>query len=418
MMKSVRILILSLLLLPMVLFSQSRKELERQRKNTLKQLETTTQMLKETKKSETATTNKLRIINQSIKEREALIDNIGLEIKAIDNEVDSLTEAKRLLEEELQRVKNEYAVMVRRTHIEQMNANWLTFLLSADDFSQALRRLRYLTEFSKYRQAQGEKILSLQTEIERQSNQLLADREQKEEIKNLNVKERENLTNDKRKQSQMLTQLKSKEKTLRAQQKQQQKKANELNSKIEKLIAEEIRKAEEAKKKKEGKTGTTKPADKTSGTVDAASTLTKEERLVAGNFEANKGRLPWPVEKGFVSGSFGVQPHPQLEHVTINNKGLYLQTTKGSSARAVFQGEVTQCFAIPGSNNAVIVKHGNYRTVYANLTTINVKVGDKVTAKQKIGTIYSDPENDNKTELYFQLWKDRTVIDPKPWLSR
>lgn len=410
------ILLLILVLAFSALGAQSRKELERQRKNTLKQLETTNQMLKETKKSETATTNKLRIINQSIKERQTLIDNIDLEINAIDSEVDSLTAARQRLMAELQRVKDDYAEMIRRTHIEQMNANWLTFLLSADDFSQALRRLRYLTEFSKYRQMQGEKILQLTAEIEQQSQQLLADRSAKEEIKNLNERERETLDRDKQKQAKMLTQLKAKEKDLRAQQKKQQKKANDLNNKIEKLIAEEIRKAEEAKKKSGGKSGgTTKPADKSGNNVDA---LTKEEQLVAGNFEANKGRLPWPVEKGFVSGNFGVQPHPQLEHVTINNKGIYLQTTKGSVARAVFQGEVTQCFAIPGTNNAVIVKHGNYRTVYANLTSINVKVGDKVAAKQKIGTIYSDPESDNKTELYFQLWKDRMVIDPKPWLSR
>lgn len=410
------ILLLILVLAFSALGAQSRKELERQRKNTLKQLETTNQMLKETKKSETATTNKLRIINQSIKERQTLIDNIDLEINAIDSEVDSLTAARQRLMAELQRVKDDYAEMIRRTHIEQMNANWLTFLLSADDFSQALRRLRYLTEFSKYRQMQGEKILQLTAEIEQQSQQLLADRSAKEEIKSLNERERETLDRDKQKQAKMLTQLKAKEKDLRAQQKKQQKKANDLNNKIEKLIAEEIRKAEEAKKKSGGKSGgTTKPADKSGNNVDA---LTKEEQLVAGNFEANKGRLPWPVEKGFVSGNFGVQPHPQLEHVTINNKGIYLQTTKGSVARAVFQGEVTQCFAIPGTNNAVIIKHGNYRTVYANLTSINVKVGDKVAAKQKIGTIYSDPESDNKTELYFQLWKDRTVIDPKPWLSR
>ncbi len=416
-MKNVRnILLFITLIIAVAVSGQSRKELERQRKNTLKQLETTTQMLKETKQNEKATSNKLRIINQSIKERQKLIDNIGMEINAIDTEVDSLTSVRDQLSTELVRIKNDYATMIRRTHIEQMNANWLTFLLSADDFSQAIRRLRYLNEFSKYRQQQGERILEITAQIEQQSQQLLADRQQKEEIKVLNERERATLDSDKQKQAKMLSQLKAKEKDLRAQQRKHQKKADELNRKIEKLIAEEIRKAEEAKKKKQG--GSTKPADKPGEDSGKESTMTKEEKLVAGNFEANKGRMPWPVEKGFVSGSFGVQPHPQLEHVTINNKGIYLQTTKGSAARAVFQGEVTQCFAIPGSNNAVIVKHGNYRTVYANLTSIFVKVGDKVSAKQKIGTIYSDPENDNKTELYFQLWKDKTVINPQPWLSK
>ena len=146
--------------------------------------------------------------------------------------------------------------------------------------------------------------------------------------------------------------------------------------------------------------------------------MTKEETLIAGNFEKNKGRLPWPVEKGFVSGKYGVQPHPVLEHVTINNKGIYIQTTSSCEARSVFEGVVTQRFSVPGSNNAVIIKHGNYRTVYANLTEIYVKEGDKVSPKQRIGKIYVDSDNDNKTELYFQIWKDKSLENPSLWLAR
>ena len=187
-------------------------------------------------------------------------------------------------------------------------------------------------------------------------------------------------------------------------QKQQQKKADELNRQIEKLIAAEI---EKSKKKQTGTTSTSNVQQ-----------LTKEEALIAGNFEKNKGRLPWPVEKGYISGKYGVQPHPVLEHVTINNKGIHIKTNSNSDARAVFEGEVTQCFSIPGSNNAVIIRHGNYRTVYANLTSIYVKVGDKVTPKQKIGRIYTDPEDDNNTELQFQVWRDKSTENPSLWLAR
>ena len=145
--------------------------------------------------------------------------------------------------------------------------------------------------------------------------------------------------------------------------------------------------------------------------------MNREEKLVAGNFEKNKGKLPLPVEKGFISGHYGIQPHPFLDKVQVNNKGTYIQTPAGSDARAIFEGEVTQCFSVPGSNNSVIIKHGNYRTVYSNLTTLYVKAGDKVSTKQKIGKVFTDKENDNKTELYIMVYKDTEIQNPETWLA-
>ncbi|HLP04795.1 MAG TPA: peptidoglycan DD-metalloendopeptidase family protein, partial [Paludibacter sp.] len=155
-------------------------------------------------------------------------------------------------------------------------------------------------------------------------------------------------------------------------------------------------------------------APRTSGSVSA---LTREETLLAGNFERNRGRLPWPTSNGFISGHFGVQPHPVLKHVTTNNKGIYIQTPAGSVARAVFEGKVTQIFYIQG-NNGIIVQHGNYRTVYANLSQIFVREGQTVSAKQNIGKVYTDPDNDNKTELYFQVYNGRNVMNPEGWIAR
>ncbi len=140
--------------------------------------------------------------------------------------------------------------------------------------------------------------------------------------------------------------------------------------------------------------------------------------MLSGNFERNIGRLPWPTSNGFISGHFGIQQHPVLKHVTTNNKGVYIQTPSGSTARAVFEGVVTQRFSIPGSNNAVIIQHGNYRTVYANLTQIFVRGGEKVNANQPIGKIYTDDEDGNKTELYFQVWDGKTLQNPERWITR
>ena len=146
-------------------------------------------------------------------------------------------------------------------------------------------------------------------------------------------------------------------------------------------------------------------------------TMTKEQQLLAGGFEKNKGRLPWPVEKGFISGHFGKQQHPVYEHVIMDNIGIYIQTTAGAKARAVYAGEVTSCFMVAGTY-AVIIQHGNYRTTYSNLIKLNVKQGDKVEAKQTIGTIFTDPEQDQKTELYFRIYKDRDILNPELWLTR
>lgn len=385
---------------------QTVKELEQQRKKTLQQLENTGKLLNETKKNEKATLNKLNIINRNIADRKQLINNIGTEINAINLQMDSLNIQKNELERQLVALKADYARLISETHYTQSrHLAPILFVLSADSFDKMYRRIRYLQEFSAYRKQQAKQIEAIQTDITIKNQTLEENRKNKQDILQLKERENEKLASDQRKQNKMLSELKKKESQLKTKQKQQQKKADELNSRIEKLIAAEIEKS----KKKQTTTGKTSSSQ---------ITLTKEEALIAGNFEKNKGRLPWPVEKGYVSGKYGVQPHPILEHVTINNKGIHIKTNANADARAVFEGEVTQRFSVPGSNNAVIIKHGNYRTVYANLTEIYVKVGDKVTPKQKIGKIYTDPEDDNNTELQFQVWKDKATENPSLWLTR
>ena len=400
--KLIGTLFLCLLCLP--LQAQTVKELEQQRKKTLQQLENTGKLLNETKKNEKVTLNKLNIINRNIADRKQLISNISTEINAINLQMDSLNTQKCALEQELAILRADYARLVSETHYTQRNyLAPILFVLSADSFDKMYRRIRYLQEFADYRKQQVQQIENIQTDIAAKNQALEQNRQSKQEIMNLKERENEKLAGDQRKQNKMLSELKKKESQLKAKQKAQQKKADELNSRIEKLIAAEIEKS--------------KKQQTTSGKTSSQIALTKEEALIAGNFEKNKGRLPWPVEKGYISAKYGVQPHPVLEHVTINNKGIHIKTNANADARAVFEGEVTQRFSVPGSNNAVIIKHGNYRTVYANLTEIYVKVGDKVSPKQLIGKIYTDPEDDNNTELQFQVWKDKSTENPSLWLT-
>ena len=370
--------------------ADSVKDLQKQQKKLQQEIETTNKMLKQTKKDEKVTLNKLQLIGENIKTQKKLINTLDNEITALNREMKTLSNTRDSLQVVLDGHKADYAQMVRQSHYARMQQSPLLFLMSSDSFQQLARRARYLQEFARFRQQQVARIEYAQAEIDTQNELLQENKNDKQNALSTRKREQENLKRDERKQQNMLTQLKSKEKDLSKQLQQKQKKVAELNKKIDDIIRKQA-------------------ASKTS--------LTKEQQLVAGGFEANKGRLPWPVEKGLISGHFGKQQHPVYQHVTMDNKGIYLQTVAGSKARAVYKGEVTSCFMI-ANTYAVIVQHGNYRTVYSNLIKLNVKQGDKVETKQAIGTIFTDPEQDQKTELYFQIYKDRDILNPELWIAR
>ena len=490
-----KILILLLMCLVLPVGAQNVKELEKQRKQALKMLETTNKMLNETKKSQKSSLTKLTIINKNISERKTLIKNITSEISELDSEVSRLNQEKRILETRLTTLKKDYARLVQQAHENRSVYAKIMFVLSAESFDQSYRRLRYLQEFQEYRKVQVQKIEGVKIQIVSKSDSLTQNKQTKVVVVKQKQAEAVKLTKDEQKVKVQLTDLKKKEGKLRADLKVQQKKAAELNNKIANIIAAEIKKADakraadkqqqlltqkalEAKKaaeakraeeqrkrlaaeraeefrrlaeeknkkssseaakaevkaavkaeaiaKAEAKVAATeankaeKVAEeeaKTPSKSTAVSALTKEETLISGNFAANQGRLPWPTSNGYISGHFGVQAHPVLKHVTTNNKGVYIQTPAGSNVRAVFEGKVTQIFYIQG-NNGVIVQHGNYRTVYANLSAIYVREGENVNAKQSIGKIYTDSDNDNKTELYFQIYNGREVMNPESWIAR
>ena len=382
--------LLSLVLAPAS--AESVKELQNKQKKLQQEIEQTNNMLKQTKKDESATLNKLQLLGQNIKTQKKLIRTLDNEITALDREMKQLHLTRDSLQKVLDRYKDEYAQMIRQSHYARMQQSPLLFLLSSDSFQQLARRARYLQEFAHFRQEQVRRIENTQAEIDVQNDLLQTNKNDKQSALSSRKREQENLKRDERKQQTMLNQLKSKEKDLSKQLKNQEKKVAELNKKIDEMIRKEAEKA-----------------SKTS--------LTKEQQLLAGGFEANKGRLPWPVEKGMISGHFGKQQHPVYSQVTIDNKGIYLQTVAGAKARAVYKGEVTSCFMV-ANTYAVIVQHGNYRTVYSNLSKLSVKQGDKVETKQAIGTIFTDPEQDQKTELYFQIYKDKNILNPELWIAK
>lgn len=385
---------MSLLLIPFsfVLAADSVKDLQNKQKKLQQEIEQTNKMLKQTKKDETATMNKLQLIGKNIQSQKKLIRTLDNEIVALNREMQQLSATRDSLQKVLERYKKDYAEMVRSSHFARVQQSPLLFLLSSDSFQQLARRARYLQEFAHFRQEQVRRIEKTQAEIDEQNDLLKSNKSNKESALSTRKREQENLKRDERKQQNMLNQLKSKEKDLSKKLKQQQKRVAELNKKIDDMIRKQTEKA-------------------------SKTTLTKEQQLIAGGFEANKGRLPWPVERGMISGHYGKQQHPVYSQVTMDNKGVYIQTTAGMKARSVYKGEVTSCFLV-ANTYAVIIQHGNYRTVYSNLSKLNVKQGDKIETKQVIGTIFTDPEQDQKTELYFQIYKDRNILNPELWITK
>ena len=373
-------------------FGESVKELQNKQKKLQEEIEQTNKMLKQTKRDENATVNKLQLIGQNIKNQKKLINTLDNEITALNREMNRLSNKRDSLQVLLDEYKQEYAEMIRQSHYARMQQSPLLFLLSSDSFQQLARRARYLQEFAHFRQEQVRRIENTQAEIDVQNELLQANKSDKQTALSSKKKEQENLKRDERKQQSMLKQLKSKEKDLTKQIQQKQKKVNELNKKIDELVRQQAEK-------------------------DAKATLTKEQQLIAGGFAENKGRLPWPVEKGIITGHFGKQQHPVYPQVIMDNAGIYIQTVAGAKARAVYKGEVTSCFVVNGTY-AVIVQHGNFRTVYSNLSSLSVKQGDKVDTKQTIGTIFTDPEQDQKTELYFRVYKDKDIQNPELWIAR
>ncbi|MDR3705544.1 MAG: peptidoglycan DD-metalloendopeptidase family protein [Paludibacteraceae bacterium] len=435
--------------------AESINELKRKQQQAKQKIELTNRLLRETQKTQKTTVSSLTVLKKQITERENLISALNSEISVLDVNLQSLNTEKTILQQRLSALRAEYAKLVYHAYFFKHEYNKFLFIFSSESFSQAYRRIRYVQQYSQYRRDQTIQIQNVAEELYQKENQLVETKNTKAGVLQGKEVENQRLQAAKDNTQKMLGDLTKKEKDLRDQLKKQQKQVDEFNAKIQQLIAAEIAAAEKkaqakrqrdeeaaaaaaakaAQKQKSASrkkgantnnnnantntntTSVTRKTIKAAPIISPSQLMTKEEGIIAGGFEKNMGRLPWPV-RGVITGHFGIQNHPVLEHVQINNKGIYIQTQPNSDACAVYEGEVTQVFAIPGNNNAIIVKHGIYRTVYANLTTTYVRVGAHVNARQRLGRIDVEQENNNKTELYFMLYKNSTLVNPEHWLAK
>jgi len=432
------------------------KQLENQRKKALEEIEMTNQLLNETKKTTRSSLNRLNLISNQILSRKKVISILNQEIGGIDTQINKMRREVNRLEQELKVKQKNYGKSAKGMYKRRKSQDKLLFILSADNFAQSLRRMRYLREFADWQKRQAAEIVVKQREIEEKRSKLEKTRKDKQVLLGSRENENQKLQTEESSQKTEVQQLNKKQRDLQAQLKKKKQQADALNQQIEKQIAIEIARAEEeariarqkAERERAEKARLAREAREIRKKQAAASgkkiveekeepepepepiraervaevkggyAMTREEKKLSDNFAGNKGRLPFPVTgRHTIVGTFGEQQHQDLKYVRTNNSGIDIQTSPGADARAVFNGEVTRVFVVPGYNNSVIVRHGNYLTVYSNLSQVYVKAGDSVSTRQSIGKIFTDTEDGNATILSFQLWKEKTKLNPAPWLD-
>ena len=400
---------------------KSKQQLETEINTLQKEISTANQLLKKTKKDKEMTLNEVNLLDKKIKQRENLIKAYNQQIAVLDEEINTGQSNIKTLNSDLKKLRKEYAKMIVFANKNRSHYDMLGFVFASKDFNQAFRRLRYIREFNEARKVKIDQIVSTEHRINDEVEASQKAREEQAAMLKDEKAQQEALQKEKKDLNGQVAKLKKKEGSIQQDIKNKQQQAKKLQKAIDDIIAEEIRKAnaeaerkrkEEAKKNANKGKATTAPAPKEKGMA-----LTPAEKTLSSNFVNNKGNLPWPVERGVISSSYGKHTSVVSDKVTVTNNGIDIATTEGAQARAVFEGEVTSVVKLTGANTVVIIRHGEYFTVYSNLENVTVKRGDKVKTKQNIGTVHTNKTED-KTELHFELLKEQNRQNPANWLSK
>jgi septal ring factor EnvC (AmiA/AmiB activator) len=372
---------------------QSRSELEERRNKTLEEISYVDKLLKETAKEKNKSLNELNIIGRKLSLREAVLQGLKDEIDLINDRIDLNRIAIEMMESDMTLLKKDYEKALLNSYRSSKGNSEIVYILSAKDFNQGYKRIKYLEQVAKYRRNETETILELKSEIEISKRKLEEDLGRISVLKTKEEQQKSLLQNEQINQQEVVKSLGNKERQLQRELEEKKRIARKIESEIARLIEDE----------------------RVKGTK---SDLTPEQRLVSDNFYENKGKLPWPVERGVITGHFGIQSHPVLKYVTENNIDIEITSTGNAPVRSVFKGEVARVFSIPGANMAVIIRHGKYFTVYQNIVNVKVKPGDKVETRQEIGRIFNDSENGDKAVLKFMVFDEKAKLDPELWISK
>ena len=417
------------------LFAQSNKlikELEGKRGSLQKQIAESETLLKTTQKDVGSQLNGLAALTGQIEERKRYILMINKDVEAIELELSSLGKQLTRLQSDLRDKKKKYEASVQYLYKNRSVEEKLMFIFSAKSLEQTYRRLRYVREYATYQRLQGEEILKKQEQVNQKQQELQQVKAAKEGLLKEREEEKGKLEEQEKEKKTLVANLQKKQRGLQNELSKKRREANQLNARIDRLIAEEIEKArkraaeearrEAAARKKENekvdKTPTTTTTSKPKSTPLETYSMSKADRELSGSFVNNRGKLPMPITGAYIITSrYGQYAVEGLRNVKLDNKGIDIQGKPGAQARAIFDGKVAAVFQLNGLVN-ILVRHGNYISVYCNLSSASVKQGDTVTTKQTLGQIFSDESDNGRTVLHFQLRKEKEKLNPEPWLNR
>jgi len=372
---------------------QTRKELEEQRRKTLEDISYVDNLLKETVKEKSTGLNQLNIIGNKLVLRENVISGMRSEIDLLNKRIGLNSLAVSLMENDLIILRKDYAGTIVNSYKAGKGNPDLGYILSAKDFNQGYKRLKYLQQVTKFRHQETEIILELKQQVEKSKEKLQEDLVNVSDIKNSEERQKVLLQQEQDRKKRLVTSLGNKEKQLKRELEEKKRIAQKIEAEIARVIEEEKKKA-------------------------LKNDLTPEMKLIGESFSDNKGRLPWPVEKGVITSQFGLHNHPILAYVKEDNIGIEITSSGETSVRNIFRGQVVRVFSISGGNMAIIIRHGKYYSVYQNLVKVKVKKDDMVETKQEIGEVFCDGENGSKSILTFMIFEEREKYDPELWIAK
>ena len=409
-----KILTLTFFLSQVIALAQTKEELKTQRLEIMQEIQYTEGILKEIQENRTQSTNYLNVLERQIISKENLLKTLNIEIVLLVKQIRktelSIMKTKQSIiaeQKKLESLKNEYSKIVLATYKQKGMQNSIVFIISSEDFNQAYKRILYLKQYSAFRKNQSLKIkntkkrlIKKQEKLAQQMDRLVEETGVKQTLMLSKKNEINDVKQSKREKKEVLIKISKSESLVKQRLDKKQKKAKKLEDKIRKIIEEEIRKSR-ARLKKTG--------------LEKKYKMTPETRHISKEFSNNKGKLPWPLEKGVIVSSYGKQKHPVFNEIETFNNGIDIATDKNSEVRAVFDGEVSRIFFIKGQGKAVLINHGEYFSVYSGLQNVSVKTGEKILSREKIGVVATN-EEENVTKLHFEIWKGYDKYDPSIWL--
>ncbi len=394
---------LILLLVASSSFAQNKKDLERKKKKLQKEIQLTNKLLKETRKNKSLSVDELLKLKSKINSRSSLIAAMNSEMRLINKEIRNSKQNINDLETELAYLKSEYSKIIYYAFKHRSSYDKMMFIFASKDINQAYKRLKYIQQYSEYRKGQAQEIVATQAELIEKIAALNNSNAEKTILVSMEEQEKQNLAVEKAEQENIVQKLQGKEQELKDKLRKKEKAKQKLQKAIQRIIEEEIRKAREAAKK--------------SGNTSKGFPMTPEALKLSNSFASNKGKLPWPVSQGVITAQFGKHPHPVLAGIVINNNGIDISTTKGATSRAIFNGVVSSVAIIPGEGKVVMIRHGEYLSVYSYMSEVFVSKGDKINVKQDLGVLINEAGK-SKTQVHLEIWKGMTKLNPKYWIYR